>query len=748
MAEEMKKLSMERNEALKRVLSQLANGNVGLSLTELQNFFAVYPRPQAQAEMDSLLAEYQVMSRYWMQGYQDPQLSSNYSQLLQRTYRLYADTSLWRRIGSSPFISTTYSNLLMSSREWSVNNIRQELESFVTDVAMVGLEPANKQLPHREALYARHQQFVNSLFNYIWTSGQWSDAKSKAFEEMLLSPTVDSADQQLMVSALTLSLLNAFDMAKLRTLLNVCRQATDEQVRQRALVGWVMGRNYTLSSVFPEEQQLVDELLQDEQMVQELTELQLQMIYAMSAEQDHHTIQSEIMPDLLKNNHFRITRNGVEEVEEDSLEDILHPEAEEERMEKVEESFRRMIDMQKQGSDIYFGGFSQMKRFSFFQTIANWFMPFTMYHPDVAVAMKSLHTNRFLQQLLKTGPFCNSDKYSFVLGFSQVLERLPQSMRDMMERGEATMGELPEEEIQSAAYIRRMYLQDLYRFFRLFPHAAQFDHPFGHSDGLEHVLFFVSPLFKGSPLEKNFDKVASMLIRRHYNEDAERLLKRFGDAYRDYHYYMMEATVIQRLKGTGAAHDKQARLATAYQKAMALKPDSERALLGYARALFGMEQYEEALNVFETLVGKYPEKRSYVLQQTVCLSNLGRFDEALEPLFRLNYETPDDLNVKRVLAWALTGAGKYEQALPLYVQLTTLEESSDEDFLNQGYCFWFSGNPKKAVDSFCHYLENTGQQASCIVKNEQTLILQKGISMPEIQMMLSAIAPSHGGSPT
>ena len=50
-------------------------------------------------------------------------------------------------------------------------------------------------------------------------------------------------------------------------------------------------------------------------------------------------------------------------------------------MEKLEASMKRMNDMQRQGSDVYFGGFSQMKRFPFFSVVANWFMPFYLHHP-------------------------------------------------------------------------------------------------------------------------------------------------------------------------------------------------------------------------------------------------------------------------------------------------------------------------------------------------------------------------------
>lgn len=85
--------------------------------------------------------------------------------------------------------------------------------------------------------------------------------------------------------------------------------------------------------------------------------------------------------------------------------------------------------------------------------------------------------NRFLNVMVEKGPFCNSDKYSFVFAFQQVINQIPQNMREMLERGEATVNELAIEELESPAYIRRTYLQDLYRFFRLFPMRATFVNP-------------------------------------------------------------------------------------------------------------------------------------------------------------------------------------------------------------------------------------------------------------------------------
>ena len=87
---------------------------------------------------------------------------------------------------------------------------------------------------------------------------------------------------------------------------------------------------------------------------EELTELQLQLMYCMDAEHDTRKIHEEIMPELLKNNNFRVTRNGIEEVEDDPMEDILDPEGSERQMEKLEENMQKMVDMQRSGADIYF----------------------------------------------------------------------------------------------------------------------------------------------------------------------------------------------------------------------------------------------------------------------------------------------------------------------------------------------------------------------------------------------------------
>ena len=499
---------------LRRVAIELHQGNAGLAIAEMETYLAAYPQPQTSERLNGIKAEYELMTDYWRRGVNDPQLEQLYQHLLQRVYVLYANIATYHRMRSYPVLAGIFNRVRLERQDWSLSEIRREMEAFVSGVAMLELEPENTRQEKAELLYKEHQTQMNNLFSYVLTSRMWTEGVGHDFEEILISPTIDSNDQQLLVSSVTLSLLNQFDMAKFRTLVNVYRRSQDEAVRQRALVGWALSLKEDIRKVYPEQEEIVLSLLTSEKVCEELTELQMQLVYCLNAEKDTHTIQQEIMPDILKNNNLQFTRFGIEEREDDPMEDILHPEASEQRMEKLEETFGRMMDMQKQGSDIYFGGFSQMKRFPFFYDISNWFVPFYMQHPDIIHFVHRMEGNKFLEKVMRQGPFCNSDKYSFMIAFQQVMERMPEGMRKMLERGEATMGEVPEEDMQTPAFLRRTYLMDLYRFFRLYPSRNEFQNPFDTSHNeLGTCEFFSLWLFKASPLEPYKDLVKTAEVR-------------------------------------------------------------------------------------------------------------------------------------------------------------------------------------------------------------------------------------------
>ena len=716
------------NNRLQDVYGHLLSRNLPNAMDAMENYLSTYLHETDRDRLYAIRSDFQLMADYWKRGYKDPQVTALYENLLRRMYALYVQVSLEQEVRSSTNVVLVHDRILNRIKGQSVKELQVQLEGFVSDVAILELEPAHTRKDKEKIIYQDHHCLMRDWFDYLWLSPLWSAEQTEDMERLLLAPTIDSRDQQLLISGMTLSVVNHFDVSKLKVLINVYKETGDEGVRQRALVGWVLALGGKILPVlYPEVLSEIEAMLEDEAVCQELVELQQQIYLCQNAEKDHQTIQEEIMPELLNNSHFRVTRNGIEEMEEDSMEDILHPGAEEQRMEKLEENYRRMIDMQKQGSDIYFGGFSQMKRFPFFRDAINWFVPFYMEHPGIAEVTDKFASNRFLKVMMNAGPFCNSDKYSFLLAFSQVVERMPKDVLKMFENGEAVMEDAMGKDTQTPAYIRRSYLQDLYRFYRLFNYRSQFCDPFM----MQYSLFFSNVIFSHTRLAPYFGEVVSSLMKLKRIDEAKAVLNNTDESQRDLKFYLITGYIAQNYRGLFDS----VKASVFFQKALALDPKNERALYGIAKQHFMENDYQTALDHYEQLLALQPDKRSYLLNHAVCLTKLLRYQDALKELYQLNYENPDDRKVNKVLAWTLTCDGKYEQAIKIYQQLLD-DPMQTEDLLNYGYCLWFSGNMSDAADCFSRYLKETGEKKNTIIETERALIEEKGITEAEQQMML------------
>ena len=149
---------------------------------------AVHPHQVNSDRLHALRTDYQLMADYWKRGFKDPQLPSLYQVLLQRMYVLCSNISKRYGMGHSSYLSSVYMRLHMTARDWSPQNLREELETFVSETALLDLEPENKREAKQQELYRQHQHQMNVLFDYIYTSDIWTDGIAAAMEEILLSP--------------------------------------------------------------------------------------------------------------------------------------------------------------------------------------------------------------------------------------------------------------------------------------------------------------------------------------------------------------------------------------------------------------------------------------------------------------------------------------------------------------------------------------------------------------------------------
>ncbi|MCR4603026.1 MAG: tetratricopeptide repeat protein [Prevotella sp.] len=709
------------------------------SILALENYLLTNSN---QADMDVLRAiqsDYQLMAEYWQRGFVDPQREQVYDKLLRRMYVLTSNVSARNMIAHSPYLTSLYQRPRMSQQDWSISDVRTAMETFVTDVTMLELEPEHSRGQKSSQLYKQHWQLMNDLFEYTLTSRQWRGNEASAFLDMLLSPTLASIDQQLIVSAITISAIQSFCFQKFRVLCEVFRQSTDEPLRQRALVGWVLaaGCNQKVWNLYTEMTDIIDDLCRDQHTQAELSELQLQLIYCENTDADIEAIQKEILPDIMNGSKLRMTRNGLVE-QDDTLEDILHPEDSDKAIERMEQSVQRMMDMQKQGSDIFYAGFSQIKRFPFFDYISNWFVPFYSQHPGISDKWNNSRYGKFLKMITRDGSFCDSDKYSMVLAFDQVASHMPQEMAQMLEKNEAVsvMGmDTNKEERKQPSYIRRVYLQDIYRFFRLYSVRSEFTNPFKE---VSRLIFFANPVFSRESLSQEAITVTRFLMKRHLTAYAISVLNNIPTSQRDLNFYLLMGSALQNATGPSSLS-----ATDCYRRALQLQPDNVRAQSGLARSLFACKQYEEALQLYRQLTAQQPDQRSYQLNTAVCLLNLGKAEEAQNMLFKLRYLHDDDLTVKRILAWALTIDGKCQQAEKLYEQLMEEKDKDSQDILNYAYCLWLSKKIEDAIAMFRTFAEHMqGQDFNFrteFMNTEHQMLSNNKISDVEIQLMIDFV---------
>ena len=732
---------MQKNETLSQIIDLIEQRRLGRAVNALENFLLSHP--SLKRDMESLMAlqnDFNLMTDYWQRGFNDPEREQVYSQLLKRLYVLATNIMTRDKMANSRFLTSVHNRPRHIRKDWTMSNVRHQLEDFVSDVAMLELETDDNRQERRKQVYQDHQLLMHDLFDYILTSRLWKESLGEAFTDILISPTIDTNDQQLIVSAITLSALNAFGFNKFSVLMNVFMKTTDPAIRQRALVGWVLCIDESKVSLYPEMAEMINKACEDETCRNELTELQMQLFYCMEAEQDQKKIHDEIIPDILKGSNIKVTRHGLEEVDDDTLEDILHPDTSERNMERMEESMKQMATMQKEGSDIYFGGFAQMKRMPFYNELSNWFVPFFPQHPAISNIWENTKGKKFLQIITQIGAFCDSDKYSFVLAFEQVLKQFPPKMLKMIENGEASPlplgGMIELEEQRQPAFIRRMYLQNLYRFFRLHPMRSEFASPF---DDREKYLFFANPLFGKNKLQENMTEVAAFLMKHRKNDEALSVLSNCDLAANTFDYNMLMGNLLMRMP-----LDTELSATEYFRHALEQRPDSEKALSGYARAQFRYHHYETALTSYEKLMKLKPEHTGFMLNAAICMTNLQKNEEALKLLFKLDYEQPDNHKVKRVLAWVLTMSKRYEQAGKAYQQLLSQEKPEPVDMLNYGYCLWFQGDIMEAIVHFKQFLLTNGDENYNLEQEfmgtEHSLIASHNITDTEIYLMLDTLA--------
>lgn len=718
---------MKTEEILLRVESAIFEGKMEEAITLLTPIYRDNPSLVHAEEFASIVDTYTTLLTYMIKGYEDPDRHKLYHKMLHELYRVTSDVLVsWRCKHIDAYIEAFRTDAMLNRSHDFISNV---LESYVADLAICSLSSEAEQKAKYTELFARHEKFMVRLFCALFISLQWTEQDANFYGQLLLSPMIEADDSLLLVSALTLANMYVYDERKWLTLYHIYSQSENEKLRQRALVGWAISLSKQ-EQFFTRQTDILATALADEDTCKELLELQEQMYLCTNAEADKAKIENELMPNLLKQSQLRISDYGIYENEEDALKNILHPNAEEEAMERMEQNFQRLKEMEKAGADINFGGFSHMKKFPFFNQMAHWFVPFSFHHPALEGAKDKLPNTQIFEMFFANGMFCDSDKYSMVLGLGRVFDRLPSEAKQLIgDKGVPSMADLTLKE-ENSATIRRLYLQDMYRFFNLYSKRSDLLSPLTNGIAAEK-RFLNIPIFLGTDFNRFKLRLAQFLLRKQMYQELGVLLQTVPSD----KIPQSESWVI--VMGSYYYHSNDYERAIGLlQNALKTKSANVRILQLLAKVAMDCKRYELASACYDQINDEQPTLHT-MLNKCLAYIHIGKTDQAVKQSYEIYYKYPEESLTQRVLAWSLLNDGQPQKAEKYYQNLLIATDSKKEDKLNAAYCFWAQGNLAE-THRLLVSINDFDFVAQEIYKDER-LLSRYNIEPTDCQLMIAAL---------
>ncbi|WP_436416526.1 tetratricopeptide repeat protein [Petrimonas sp.] len=661
---------------------------------------------KATEKATELETNYKYMIHYLVEGNRDPEQQKVYNHIVRDVYTLADDLleQFQTRDSSSLFFEKTR---LANVRQPISTAEYHDIISRQTDTfSVIGLLPDNdeKQSRTRQAVVDR-EHTIQDFFYSIFSSPRAKEEQIKSYAEFLNSTIMPVEARCLLVSALTLNILQRFDQKKVEFLLDTCNHPEPE-VSLRALVGIVpVFRHYKNRwKYYPEITGRLSVMADDAVFTRRLMTVIIQFIQAHETEKITKKLTEEIIPEMMKLSPMIGKKINLEEwMGETGLEE-KNPE-----WQKIIEDagltdkLQEFTDMQLGGADVFHSTFSNLKNYPFFNEMSNWFLPFNKQHSS----LQQLFSDRsegdsLLSAMLNTSMICNSDKYSFCFSMMVMPEQYRKMMISQLGAESDELKKMAEEELvlnphQKEETVCKQYIQDLYRFFKLYPRKADFEDIFASPLDYHQLQPFQSVVSEA----KNLERIALYYFEKNnFSEalDAYLMLTEKGNPTSE--TWQKIGYCRQMLGDVKSALE-------AYLKADLMDENNTWVLRRIAHCYRLLKEPESALQYFRRLEQLKPDDLNIQLNIGHCFLELDEYAEALNYYFKVDLLSHDNTRAWRSIAWCAFLSRKFDVAQRYYSQIIENQPNA-HDFLNAGHVEFCLANTKKAVVLYVNAVRSTG----------------------------------------
>lgn len=582
-----------------------------------------------------------------------------------------------------------------------IKEVKPTLEKFVSREAMLFLNHDLSKEEQDQAsarLYQEWEEYREKIFDRFVSSGYWNDEERAVVKDTILSPTVDSLTSQLLVSAITLSAATVFDMGKFTLLYDIYRLADDDEVKVRALLGWLLvSTNCGCYEQQPDfrsfAEQLTEDCKNDSDLLAEIIKAQKMLAVTVFSEQKSIDYTNDIMSSLSKRflgdlkdkvaNLLEADEDmqnifGIEDDEETSEEspirsvDINTDEDGIPNLDVDMDSPLSMDEMMDKGIDILLPQFKMLRdQTEFFTHLYNWFMPFYLKNPHITEALGFVDEKRkFCKAFCSTARSCPADAYSLanliVSHPNEIPENIVDCYDDPEDEGDGSEPADEEEIVNEffkeprehrAKRIRINYIRNLLRFSKFY--TAK-DEIFNILDELDDdkpaYAVLAGPLFQDEFFDKYRMAIARYSFRREFPDLVEVMLEGVPCDTLEMHF--MKGWVCMQ---KGDNHSL--RMAVDhFKKMLKIKPDMKQVYLQLGICYRNLIQVDEYLENFDKLMefkDSFSEEELFELKldklKFIVMNN--RFEEAMPLAYELDYTHPENQMAGALLTQLLIKIG-------------------------------------------------------------------------------------------
>lgn len=703
-------------------------------LTQLKSFVDQSGDSELSSKVEEMQQNYQYLLHYAAQNTKDIQRDMFIQDLTLRCYEIADFVNFTQKLkdGYGP-LSDLYRQYQCKYPK-TYHEIGEELRQVNEDIAMNQLLHTDDATAKVEALEKEHEELVDELFNMTWCSRHWTQRSYDEAENLHLQ-VKNSFDTEVFIIAITLSLLNFFDSYKLFYLINTYFKVKDIKLKSKMLVGVVLSVYYYEDRIkkYPNVMLNYDFLCSQKDFADQLNTIQGFFLLSRETEKIKKKMQEDLFPKIIKSPYMQNTDLKISEIDLNELEE-KNPEWGKE-LNEVTQRLSEISDLQRRGADTFMATFSQLKSFSFFNKASHWFYPFNPNVSEIAKIYKEKIGNEktFLNAMLNSTSFCNSDKYSFCLA----LKQFPTTTETMNNANTDSLSGQQYDELfnkmegQKFEWSVRQYIQDLYRFFKLWRYRQQQHDIF--SDSL--TFWKCQTLFEHIPKNKFQKMLSQYLFENGYMDEAAEIYSNLlttGDDTLEVNQKL--GYIFQKNKDFNEAIER-------YQRAEELMPNQAWNLKHLAQCYKRVKNFGKALEYFMTLEKMEPDNLQIPLQIGQCLAAQRKYEEALSYFFKVEYLGKSSINVRRSIGWCRFMTGKFDEACQIYKQLVKEPEAEMEDWLNLGHTYLACKNIKEAIEpyrraeSYC----KTHDDFVNVFYNDRNALRKQGISDQDIYITLDIL---------